>query len=89
MLEQRLDAAIRTQEQKRRNALDRVEAALAHLNPEATLARGFSIVRDTDGNLVTDAAFLRAGQTVSLYLAHGEAEASILASSAGHQAIAT
>jgi exodeoxyribonuclease VII large subunit len=89
LLEQRLDAAIRTQQQKRRNTLDSIEAALAHLNPEATLARGFSIVRDTDGNLVTDAAILHAGQTVSLYLAHGEAEASILASSAGHQAIAT
>ncbi|MCX7147513.1 MAG: exodeoxyribonuclease VII large subunit [Sulfuritalea sp.] len=89
LLEQRLDAAIRTQQQKRRNALDSIEAALAHLNPEATLARGFSIVRDADGKLVTNAATLRAGQTVSLYLARGGAEASILASSADHQAIAT
>ncbi|MDP1732967.1 MAG: exodeoxyribonuclease VII large subunit [Sulfuritalea sp.] len=89
MLGQRLDAAIRTQQQKRWNALDNIAAALAHLNPEATLARGFSIVRDADGNLVTDASTLLVGQPVSLYLAHGEAEASILSSNADHQAIAT
>ncbi len=89
MLAQRLDAAIRTQQQKRRNALDNIAAALLHLNPEATLARGFSIIRDADGKLITDAASLHTGQTVSLYLAHGEAEASILASTANHQVIAT
>ena len=89
MLAQRLDAAIRTQQQMRRNALDNIAAALLHLNPEATLARGFSIIRDADGKLITDAASLHTGQTVSLYLAHGEAEASILASTANHQVIAT
>lgn len=89
MLAQRLDAAIRTQQQQRRNALDNLAAALAHLNPEATLARGFSIVRDADGKLVTDAASLHAGQTVSLHLARGGAEARILASSAEHPSIAT
>ncbi len=89
MLAQRLDTTIRTQQQNRRNALDNIATALLHLNPEATLARGFSIVRDADGKLVTNAATLHAGQMVNLYLAHGEAEASILASTADHQTIAT
>lgn len=89
MLAQRLRAAFRGQQQQRTNALDNSAAALAHLNPEATLARGFSIVRDATGRLVTNAADLHAGQTVSLYLAHGGAEASILTSNADHWSIAT
>jgi exodeoxyribonuclease VII large subunit len=89
MLAQRLDAAIRTQQQKRRNALDNLAAALVHLNPEATLARGFSIVRDAEGKLITDAASLHTGQTVSLYLARGGAEASILERTTDHPPIAT
>lgn len=89
LLQQRLISSILKQQQTRRNALDNIDAALAHLNPEATLARGFSIVRDAGGKLITDAANLHKGQTVSLYLARGGAEASILASTADHQPIAT
>lgn len=89
LLAQRLSAAIRGQQQQRINALDKSAAALAHLNPEATLARGFSIVRDATGRLVTNAANVQAGQRVSLYLAHGGAEARILTSSADHLPIAT
>jgi len=89
ILAHRLRAAIRGQQQLRINALDNSAAALDHLNPEAALARGFSIVRDASGHLVTDAASLQAGQTVSLYLAHGGAEARILTCSAKHQPIAT
>ena len=78
MLAQRLRTALREQQQNRTNALENIEAALAHLNPEAILARGFSIVRDVNGNLVTDAAGLHPDQTVSLHLARGEAEATIV-----------
>lgn len=79
MLAQRLGGAIRTQQQKRWNALENIGVALTHLNPEATLARGFSIVRNADGELITNATSLHEGQTVSLHLAHGGATASILA----------
>lgn len=81
LLGQRLHAAIKTQQQSHHNALEGISAALAHLNPEATLARGFSIVRDAEGRLVTDAASLQRGQIVNLHLARGEAEASIVSSS--------
>ncbi len=89
LLAQRLGAAIREQQQQRLGALGGLAAALAHLNPEATLARGFSIVRDAGGQLVTDAAALHAGQTISLHLAHGVAQANVLTISAGHRPIAT
>jgi exodeoxyribonuclease VII large subunit len=89
LLAQRLDTAIREQHRKRLNTLDNIAAALSHLNPEATLARGFSIVRDASGKLVTDASSLHPGQTVSLYLARGSAEAGILTSTPNHRPIAT
>jgi exodeoxyribonuclease VII large subunit len=89
LLAQRLDSACREQHMQRLSRLDKIAAALAHLNPEATLARGFSIVRDSDGRLVVDAGRLHDGQTVSLYLASGTAEASILSTATRHPAIAT
>lgn len=89
LLAQRLNTAIREQHLKRLNSLDNIAAALAHLNPEATLARGFSIVRDASGKLITDASSVQAGQTVSLYLARGSAEASILTSTPDHRPVAT
>ena len=89
LMAQRLRAALRDQQTNRLNALGNIATALAHLNPEATLARGFSIVRDTTGRLVTDAASLQLGQTVSLHLAHGEAEASIVNTTYNMRSIAT
>jgi exodeoxyribonuclease VII large subunit len=89
LLAQRLRTALREQQQKRLSALDNCAAALAHLNPEATLARGFSIVRDANGQLVTDAAALHTGQIINIHLAKGEAEASIVNQPPEHQSIAT
>ena len=89
LLAQRLGTAIREQHRQRVNRLENIAAALDHLNPEATLARGFSIVRDAGGKVVTDASAVHAGQTVNLYLAHGSAEASILTSSPDHRPVAT
>ena len=89
LLAQRLGASMREHQQQRLSALDSIAAALEHLNPEATLARGFAIVRDTSGQLVTDGDSLQAGQTVSIDLAHGTAEASILKTAANTRTIAT
>ncbi len=89
LLAQRLAAAIREQHGKRVATLDNIAGALAHLNPDATLARGFSVVRDAHGKLVTDASRLHAGQRVDIYLAHGSAEAGILTCSPDHGPVAT
>ncbi len=89
LLAQRLETAFREQHRKRLNTLENLAAALSHLNPEATLARGFSIIRDASGKLVTDASSLRAGQTVNLNLARGTAEASILTSTPDDRPVAT
>lgn len=89
LLAQRLRASMRAHQQRRLGVLDNLAAALAHLNPEATLARGYCIVRDARGKLVTDVRRLQAGQTVSLHLAHGAAEASILRITTSNRTIAT
>ena len=78
LLAQRLGTAVRHQQGQRRSRVDALSAALRHLDPEAILTRGYSIVRDAQGALVTDAAKLRPGQAINLRLASGQAEATIL-----------
>ncbi len=48
-------------------------AALAHLDPGQTLARGFSIVRDASGALVRDSERVDVGQTLEIEFARGGA----------------
>jgi exodeoxyribonuclease VII large subunit len=54
-------------------AVGRIKGSLAALNPEATLARGYSIVRDAEGRVVIDSNQLRPGDNVDLRFARGRA----------------
>ncbi len=58
----------------RAGALALRQSALAHLNVQGVLDRGFSILRDPAGRLLTDAAQLRARNDRTATLAHGDAE---------------
>jgi exodeoxyribonuclease VII large subunit len=49
-----------------------VGAALSALNPEATLARGFSITRNASGKVVTSAAQIKKGDRIRTQLFRGE-----------------
>ncbi len=62
--------------QRRRDA-DSLAARLAALSHEATLKRGFALVRDADGALVRAASALSAGEPVTLVLHDGERSAVI------------
>lgn len=62
---------------QRVHGVQRLHASLAALNPEATLARGYSIVRDPAGHVIRDSAVLHRGDRVELTLAHGNATAEI------------
>ena len=55
--------------------LERLTAALAALSPQATLGRGYSIVRNAAGTIVVDGATLRVGEALSLRFAHGGGDA--------------
>ena len=53
------------------------ERALAALNPENILRRGFSVARDASGAAILDSAQLQAGDAVSLQFAQGGADAKV------------
>ncbi len=57
--------------------LNRLTSGLSHLNPHAVLARGFSIVRTADGQIVRTSNTVDPAQSVSITLAQGELEATI------------
>ena len=62
--------------------LDRLGGALALLNPEAVLERGYAIVTEGSGAVVSDARQLRAGEAVLLTFATGSATATVEATRA-------
>jgi len=57
--------------------LKRTQAALSALDPKATLARGFSITRTTEGKVVTSASQVKPGEVIHTQLAEGEVEAEV------------
>ena len=63
--------------QRDRTRLERLCGELAHLDPRAVLTRGYSIVRDADGRLVTRADQLNVGQPIEVVLAEGGAQARV------------
>lgn len=79
LLSQRLDASLRRMQANRLGTIERISGALTHLNPEAILARGFAIVRDKNGHLISDVNGLTMGQSINLRMANGEIDAGVLA----------
>lgn len=77
LLDQQLVSAMRQRLQTGRSTCEQLGNALAHLNPEATLARGYSIVRDANGNIVRDSAQLQAGDAVRMRFGKGSASGHI------------
>jgi len=79
-LRERMSAVARsvhTVAQRGSARLERLCAELAHLDPKAVLTRGYSIVRDADGRLVTNAGQLSIGQALDVVLAAGGAHARV------------
>ena len=48
---------------------------LRSLSPQATLDRGYSVVRDTDGRVIVDSSKVKSGTKLNIRLANGEIEA--------------
>ena len=57
--------------------LETLRTALANLNPQAVLARGYSITRDSRGAVITDAARIAPGEAVTTTLAAGWLESEV------------
>ncbi|AHV94011.1 exodeoxyribonuclease VII large subunit [Bordetella holmesii] len=62
---------------ERRARLLALAAQLRALDPENTLARGYAIVRDAQGQVISQAGALAVGAAVSIDLAHGRVGADI------------
>ncbi len=73
----RLKHAGRIQFDRKQQALKSLAAHIEHLNPQAVLTRGYSIVTRDDGVIVRDSAELDVGSHVSVTLARGRAGARI------------
>ncbi|HEX4986823.1 MAG TPA: exodeoxyribonuclease VII large subunit [Burkholderiales bacterium] len=63
--------------ERRASGLSGLAAQLAHLNPQAVLERGYSIVQTADGRIVRAADALAAGAALRLRFARGAASARV------------
>jgi exodeoxyribonuclease VII large subunit len=74
---ERLPAMILGRTAAARAELTRSAAALAALDPYATLERGYAIVREPSGRVVLDAATQRPGSTLVVRVARGSLDVSV------------
>lgn len=77
-LARRLHQAHERQLSTRQARLTAVSAHLRALNPQHTLARGYAIVRDTEGRILRDATPLASGQVLDVTFAQGGAHVQVV-----------
>jgi len=73
----RLSAAFKQQLQARHQRYERSRSGLQLLNPSAVLDRGYAIVRDASGGLMTRASDVSIGDGIAIRLAHGGLNATV------------
>jgi exodeoxyribonuclease VII large subunit len=73
----RLGQALQRDLAQRADRVQALQTHLLHLNPEAVLGRGYSIVRDAAGQVLRDSAQVKEGDEIDVSFAHGGAGARI------------
>ncbi len=76
-LQLQLSQSLHRQMEQRRHMMTHMAAHLEHLNPDAVLARGYSVVRNAKGELVRNSQQLGIGDLLRIRFHLGNAEASI------------
>jgi exodeoxyribonuclease VII large subunit len=76
-LQHRMDIGLQRHMLMQRQRLSNLQNSLAQLNPHNVLARGYAMVQDTTGKLVSDAEQLTPTQKVHITFAQGNANAII------------
>ena len=76
-LQQGLSRALVQRMQANRAEIERMALHLAHLNPEAVLARGYSVVRNIQGRVIDSSAQLQLDETLELRFHRGSARARV------------
>ena len=91
-LARRLDALAHRLENARQQTLDarraqvaRLAASLSHLNPQAVLERGYSIVTDEQGAIVRDSATLEPNARIAVSFQRGRAKANVISTEPADQ----
>jgi exodeoxyribonuclease VII large subunit len=77
VLGRKVGAAGGPQAQARRARLDSLAAAIGAHDPERVVARGYAVVDDREGNLITTAQAARAARAVRLFFADADVDATI------------
>ena len=76
-LHQRLSQSQLRLMQQRHTALQHLSAQLGHLNPDAVLARGYSVVRNAQGKVIRDSKQIMLDEPLELRFQHGGASARV------------
>lgn len=58
-------------------SIEHLRAQIKALSPQSTLDRGYAVVRDENGHVITSTAALKHGQKLAVRLAKGEIEATV------------
>jgi exodeoxyribonuclease VII large subunit len=77
-LGQRLNASMQTNTNQQQQTLARFEQALALLNPANVLQRGYAMVFDEHGNVLTDASAAKLGARITAQLRKGTLTADVV-----------
>lgn len=73
----RLDVAVRRLTDDASFRIEKLHVSLTALSPQATLNRGYAVVQDDQGHVVSDAALLTVGQKLILTLHKGKASTTV------------
>lgn len=76
-LQQDLGRALRRQLENCKSDVNRIAAHLTHLNPDAVLARGYSLVRNAQGKVVRNSSQVKVDESLELRFQHGGAKARV------------
>jgi exodeoxyribonuclease VII large subunit len=76
-LAQRLARAMNATQQRHAAKLESVAQHLVYLDPKQVLARGYSMVQDANGRVVSDASTLEVGEELRVTFAQGWAKAEV------------
>lgn len=82
-LTRRLQSATQRRRVDSQRRLSTLASHLEHLNPEAILARGYSITRDAQGRILVDAGQAGPGAAITIQLARGGLAATVTQNSDG------
>lgn len=76
-LQSSLTRALHRQLENRQAQISRIATHLAHLNPDAVLARGYSVVRNAQGEVVRNSSQVKVDESLELRFQRGGARARV------------